>query len=166
MSIATHIMLATDFSDATEAAVEKAGELARSLNARLTVLRVHGHPPEPPEAVVPPDRLVWSSDLDDEAEQGLRLLQQNSFADIEQVTLAVAEDGTPYHAISDYAANHGVDLIVMGSHRRTGLAHIFFGSVAEKVVRHAGCPVLVVPPEIDGSPEDAIPASSRIHQPL
>ena len=60
MNVATHILLATDFSEASAAAVTMAGELARRFDAKLTVLRVHGHPPEPPEAVVPPERLIWS----------------------------------------------------------------------------------------------------------
>ena len=64
MDIANHLLLATDFSEGADDAVTKAGEIVRMLDAKLTVLNVHGHPPEPPEAIVPADRLVWSADLD------------------------------------------------------------------------------------------------------
>lgn len=146
MSIARHILVATDFSEFDEAAIGMAGELAQRLAAKLTVLHVHGHPPEPPEAVVPPERLVWSSDLDTDALQALQELKIAKLADVESIDLVTVEDGMPAHAIYKYASNHGMDLIVLGSHERTGLAHFFFASVPEKVVKHAPCAVLVVPP--------------------
>jgi nucleotide-binding universal stress UspA family protein len=52
--------------------------------------------------------------------------------------------GRPPQSIVDYAATEGFDLIVMGTHGRTGLSHAFLGSVAERVVRKAPCPVLTV----------------------
>lgn len=143
MNVATHILLATDFSETT--AVVKAGEMARMLDAKMTVLNVHGHPPEPPEAVVPPDRLVWSSDLDDRSREQLEELKRTQFRDVELLTLAFVEDGNPARAISDYAKEHGVDMIVMSTHARKGMAHFLWGSVAEKVVRQANCAVLIVP---------------------
>ena len=56
----------------------------------------------------------------------------------------VLESSDPADAIVNYATNVGVDLIVMGTHGRTGVSHLLMGSVAEKVVRHAPCPVLTV----------------------
>jgi universal stress protein A len=53
--------------------------------------------------------------------------------------------GTPYKAIVDAAVAEGVDLIVMSTHGRTGLAHMLIGSVTERVLRRAPCPVLAVP---------------------
>ena len=145
MSISTHILLATDFSEASLTAVQKAGEMARVLDAKLTVLHVHGHPPEPPEAYVPAERMVFSSDLDDDAEAALDELKSTLLADVEWISVATVEHGMSAKAICDYARAHGIDLIVMGSHGRSGLAHFFVGSVAEKVVKHAPCAVLVVP---------------------
>ena len=52
--------------------------------------------------------------------------------------------GDPDDAIVEYAREHGADLIVMGSHGHTGLRHLLMGSVAEHVLRHAPCPVLIV----------------------
>jgi universal stress protein A len=53
-------------------------------------------------------------------------------------------EGEPASSITEFATNHQMDLIVMGTHGRTGLMHIALGSVAEKVVRHSRCPVLTV----------------------
>jgi universal stress protein A len=55
------------------------------------------------------------------------------------------EFGMPVDNIVEKAANEGVDLIVMSTHGRTGLEHMILGSVTEKVVARASCPVLVVP---------------------
>jgi nucleotide-binding universal stress UspA family protein len=55
-----------------------------------------------------------------------------------------AREGTPYHEIIAFANEKDVDLIIMGTHGRGGLAHLLLGSVAEKVVRKAPCPVLTV----------------------
>jgi nucleotide-binding universal stress UspA family protein len=70
------------------------------------------------------------------------------------VRSARAERGHPAHAIVE-AANQGTyDLIVLGTHGRTGLARVLIGSVAERVVRLAGCPVLTVRPRSTGSRAD------------
>jgi universal stress protein A len=52
--------------------------------------------------------------------------------------------GVPYHEIVQAGQQFKADLIVLGTHGRTGLQHVFMGSTAERVVRHAACPVLVV----------------------
>ncbi len=145
MSIATHILLATDFSEAADEAVDKAGGLARTLGARLTVLHVHGRPPGAPEAVVTEEHLLSSADLDTKTRQDLEKLKSARLADIESVVLTSLAYASAAVAICDYADQHSVDLIVIGSHGRTGLTRLLIGSVAEKVVRHSTCPVLVVP---------------------
>ena len=53
---------------------------------------------------------------------------------------------SPYAEICGYATDTGIDLIVIGTHGRSGLSHVLLGSVAEKVVRKANCPVLTVRP--------------------
>ena len=67
--------------------------------------------------------------------------------------------GIPTRTIVDTAGEQGVDLIIMGTHGRTGLAHIFLGSVAEHVVRQGPCPVLVVrrAPDSSAPAEEALP---------
>ena len=66
-------------------------------------------------------------------------------ADIEPVALVSREHASAALAVCDYADQHDIDLIVIGSHGRTGLRRLLIGSVAEKTVRHANCPVMVVP---------------------
>jgi nucleotide-binding universal stress UspA family protein len=66
-------------------------------------------------------------------------------ADIEQLhATADAIVGTPAMSIVEYAEGHDIDLIVMGTHGRGGMSHLLMGSVAERVVRTARCPVLTV----------------------
>ena len=119
--------------------------MARCCDAKLTVLHVHGHPPAPPEAVVPAERLVWSSDLDAEAEQALEELKRTKLANVEWITLATLEETDTARAICSYAKQHGADLIVIGAHERSGVAYALLRSVAEKVLHHAPCAVFVVP---------------------
>jgi nucleotide-binding universal stress UspA family protein len=145
MSIATHILLATDFSDASEAAIAKSGELARNLDCKLTVLHVHGHPPGAPEVNVPPEKIISSADLDTESIETLKKLTEKELADVNFITHATLEHGSTALAICEYAGEHGVDLIVMGRHGRTGITRFLIGSVSEKVLRHAVCGVMVVP---------------------
>jgi universal stress protein A len=145
MTLTSHILLTTDFSEASEEAVVKAGELARSTRAKLTVLHVHGHPPTAPEAMVPEQKLVSSAELDRGARQALDELRRAKLPDLESASLATVEHLSAALGICDYADKHGVDMIVIGTHGRTGMTRLMIGSVAEKVVRHASCAVLVVP---------------------
>ena len=145
MSAATHILLTTDFSDASEEAVTKAGEMARATGAKLTVLNVHHQAPAAPEAVIPPDKQVTPAELDAEARQKLDDLRSTLLQGVESVSLVSLENVSAPLAICEYATQHGIDLIVIGTHGRTGMSRLLLGSVAEKVVRHASCPVLVVP---------------------
>jgi len=146
-----HILLTTDFSEASEQAILTAAELARSTGARLTVLNVRRHPPAAPEAVVPTEKLVSAADLDAEARHALNDLGSTLLSDVGDVSLVTIEHVSAAGAICEYAERHGVDLIVIGTHGRTGLTRFLIGSVAEKVVRHASCPILVVPHAERGS---------------
>ena len=69
--------------------------------------------------------------IDDHAPQGVQIVQE-------------LREGPPFVEIIRYAREAEIDLIVMGTHGRTGLAHVLLGSVAEKVVRKANCPILTV----------------------
>ena len=72
-----------------------------------------------------------------------RLAASVPLADIGRVTVT-ATVAWPYAEILRYANEHGVDLIVMGTHGRSGVSHVLLGSIAEKIVRRAPCPVLTV----------------------
>ena len=145
MGAASHILLTTDFSEASVEAVAKAGDMVQATGARLTVLHVHRHAPAAPEAVIPDEKHVTSADLDAGVRQDLEDLKRTMLPDVEPVSLVSLENVSTPLAICDYAEKNAVDLIVIGTHGRTGVTRLLIGSVAERVVRHASCPVLVVP---------------------
>lgn len=137
------ILVPTDFSTPSNAALDCTQRLAIRFSASLHLLHVLEEVPsagalgtavflnESPEA-----RSFRLADARD------RLKQQISDG---RVTLGATTEvifGSPAHVIADYAADNGFDLIVMGTHGRTGMAHLLVGSVAERVVRSASCPVL------------------------
>jgi universal stress protein A len=141
-----HILAPTDFSDYSKKALSDAFELAQTFGAKLSLLHVVELPPYPLEGFAPPavsaDLL---SDLERQASAELaRVLPEARQATIE-VTRAVAM-GAPSQTIVETAEAAHVDLIVMATHGRTGLSHLLIGSVAERVVRTAPCPVLTIRP--------------------
>jgi universal stress protein A len=118
------ILVPTDFSDTAEAAARVARAYAAVLSASVHLLHV--------------------ARRDEEATTVLLTGEANGFGSGISVTSAV-RFGDPAHAIVEYARGHGIDLIVMGTHGRTGVSRALLGSVAERVVRSAPCPVLTVP---------------------
>ena len=140
------ILVPTDFSEPSDAALEYARVLARTFGASLHLFHVvedqfvtgpfgaEMYAPHPPSTL---------SYLLAEAQAYLKQRLTNE----DRTTLRATTElivGTAARTIVDYAADNGYDLIVMGTHGRTGLAHVFVGSVAEHVVRSAHCPVLTV----------------------
>ena len=73
---------------------------------------------------------------------------------VSEVELSVIQHPSPGRALVEMAEDEGADLIILGSHGRSGLSRAFLGSVAERVVRHAPCPVLVVRGRCDNKPKD------------
>ena len=137
---AKHILACVDFSEQATAALAEVGEYARANGSKVTLIHVAD-----PQSFIPPQAVLEPPTATDRAahEAGLASLRDTHLADIE-VTLAVVEDHAPARAICDYAAEHGVDLIVVGSHGRGGMERWLIGSVAERVVRHASVNVYVV----------------------
>jgi nucleotide-binding universal stress UspA family protein len=136
-----HILVPVDFSGYAEQALEYASGLARKLPARLTLLHVLQMMPM---GVADGTALPYSyiQELEAEVQQRMETYRQRiQEAGLQGAILVVS--GAPFQSIVDTARDQHVDLIVMGTQGRTGLAHLFLGSVAEKVVRLAPCPVLV-----------------------
>jgi nucleotide-binding universal stress UspA family protein len=139
------ILHATDFSKASRAAFSKAVDLAKSQRAELWVLHVLSiSPPFVTEGYVPPK--VW-----DEIEAGARteakrqldrLVVRARRKGVRATGLVVL--GSPYQDIVRVARRMRADLLVIGTHGRTGLTKVLLGSVAERVLRTAPCPVLTV----------------------
>jgi len=135
-----HILVPHDFSETSGAAVRYAMALARNANARITFLHVGDSAEEAFNTEFP-------IGLEDAREDAVRERLLKIVTPQEQVEFApqfVVRPGSPAGEIVRYADEHDVDLIVMGTHGRGFVAHVVMGSVAEKVVRTAPCPVLTV----------------------
>lgn len=136
------ILAPTDFGDSSKSALRYAVAFADQFGAAVDLL----HVVEPP----PPGVLMSYVPLDDlkktmlsEAEKNLEELHAEWAEYCFPVTKAVVE-GYPFVEIVKYAREHNVDMIVLGTHGRGAVSHMLIGSVAEKVVRKAPCPVLTV----------------------
>lgn len=154
------ILVPTDFSAASTFALEYATQLAKRLGASINILHVIEDPfvagawsSEIYVAEVPQLRAA----IIQEAEKRL----ENALSPADRKTFSVTSDvmtGSPASTIAKVAEERHIDLIVMGTHGRSGMAHLLLGSVAEKVVRIASCPVLTIRGEAReaGSEEAAI----------
>ena len=146
----TRILVPVDFSAHSDRALRYATTLADRFNATVEVLHVVEDPfvsgAWSPEAVAPniPELLA---DLVAAARGKLDELKAATIrrgVRLETTVLTTVLTGKPADSIADYARTERFDLIVMGTHGRTGLSHALLGSVAERVVRKAPCPVLTV----------------------
>ena len=140
-----HILAPTDFSDHSKGALSDALELAQTFGATLSLLHVIEPSPYLGEFTPPTMGPGQLGDLERQATAELaRVLPDAQGATIE-VTRAVTIGSPPRKIVETAEAAH-VDLIVMATHGRTGLSHLVMGSVAERVVRTAPCPVLTIRP--------------------
>jgi nucleotide-binding universal stress UspA family protein len=151
------ILHPTDFSDHSAVAFRMACALARDYDARLVVLHVTGLPAIAfVEGVVPPQ----PEDYFAAAEAELRRVRPPDARIRVEHRL---KEGDPVTEILEAAREAGADLIVMGTHGRTGLGRFLMGSVAEHVVRHATCPVVTVrtPFPVDEPASEALAGTAR-----
>jgi nucleotide-binding universal stress UspA family protein len=140
------ILVPVDFSAHSERALRVATTFAARFGAQLELLHIVEDPfvsgAWSAEAFVPniPELM---NDLIADARRRIEALRAIATGEGVLVETTVLT-GEPVRTIVDQAATGGFDLIVMGTHGRTGLSHVFIGSVAERVVRKAPCPVLTV----------------------
>jgi len=138
------ILLAIDFSDYSEVACEYALTLAQSFNSSLLVLHVINEPVDLRGFYVPH---ISFEQLEQEIETGaVKMLEtfcNENLKEFSAFTTAVVT-GVPYEEIIRVAAEQESSLIIIGTHGRTGLDHLIFGSTAERVVRSAPCPVMTI----------------------
>ncbi|MGD9856750.1 MAG: universal stress protein [Planctomycetaceae bacterium] len=132
------ILVPVDFSEPSVNAIHDALELA---GEKGKVRLLHVLPPL--ESISP--GVVWGDLSDDSREQHVRdfaktFLDEHGFQDL----VFDVRIGPPGHTIADYAADSGTDLIVISSHGYHGIKRMLLGSVAEAVIRHAQCAVLVI----------------------
>ena len=141
-----NVLVATDFGEASETALVYGRDLARTFGATLHVLHVVDDVPA--KAISGEGYAVDFSDFQRAVEKSAhKKLDAIVRADDRRELGAKAllrTSTTPASAIVSYAKEAGIDLIVVGTHGRGAMAHLFLGSVAERVVRSASCPVLAV----------------------
>lgn len=159
------ILVATDFGEASDVALRYGQTLAKHFGAHLHVLHVAQNAYF--NAVGSDAFVALSPGIQDEVEAAAR----NHLAELlpdggrsGPATTAVVETSTsPVFTILDYAKRNRIDLIVMGTHGRGPMAHLLMGSVAERVVRLAPCPVLTVRhPEHEFVLPDALVAATHV----
>jgi len=137
MIVLKTVLVATDFSPPSDAALAYGRALARTFGASLHLLHVVENYFLRPTAAAPymiqeARTRMLDEQLNDEDRQQLGA----------RAVLEISDE--PAHAIADYARAQNIDLIVMGTHSRSGLERLLVGSVAEHVIRTAPCPVLTV----------------------
>ena len=151
-----NILCPTDLSDASVRALTYAAAFARWYGAQLTVL--HAVPTFDPIVVAPgtfydPVQMVVPRSREEIREEMRRITNRAGMESLD--VILSAQDGDPARNIIDHALETAADLVVMGTHGRGGFERLLIGSVAEKVVRKAPCPVLLVPPHLTAAvPED------------
>jgi nucleotide-binding universal stress UspA family protein len=155
---AKNILFATDFSDASQAALEYASSLAHDAGATLYIVHV-GHFPVSciDGAALGVTPFIVAPELDDWQEV------RNQLGKIVPTIRDVRFEhryleGSPADEIVDFARRQNIDVIVIGTHGRTGLNHILMGSVAEAVIRRASCPVLTVKQPVSAATTNAVPS--------
>jgi nucleotide-binding universal stress UspA family protein len=140
------ILVPTDFSAHSKEAQAWAAELARRYDASLTLVHVY----QPISYALPEGYVLPSANLLADLEVSLGRALDDAKKQLEassglRVDTALMQ-GVPFAEIVRFAREGSYDLIVLSTHGRTGLRHVLLGSVAEKVVRKAPCPVLTVRP--------------------
>lgn len=145
-----NILLPTDFSNLSLSAASYAIDIAKQYGAKVHLLNVLEK--------TPPILAIRSLDLseekiiktiDEEARNSLdkALAKVNKDKSVE--IIPVIKKGVDFEVINEYCKSNNIDLIVIATHGRTGILHTLLGSVAEKVIRYASCPVLVITPSED-----------------
>jgi nucleotide-binding universal stress UspA family protein len=146
------ILHPTDFSEFSSHAMRYAASFAQEYAATLYVLHIVEEVHTPLYFDVPqfylqsPDSRSWTqlmAEMEDKSRRSLEDILPQEFKSTIQ-TVYLIRRGDPFHEIMQCASDIQADIIVCGTHGRTGLQHALFGSVAEKLVRKAPCPVFTV----------------------
>jgi nucleotide-binding universal stress UspA family protein len=143
MTELSKILVPVDFSEHSERALVYAKELARAFGARLHLTHVY-----PPTAYITPQMTpapVLMPDFREQTQKAFEEYLARARRDYDVPLTGTLAEGTPHVEIVRVAKEIGADLIVMGTHGRSGLEHLLIGSVAERVIRGSDVPVITVP---------------------
>ena len=136
------ILVPIDFSDCSRKAMQYGISFARQFNSEILLLHVIVAVPPPPQVLVVEAETLGAK----YHEQAARDLSEwrKEAVPLASVKAAIRSGMSAHSEIVEAARETNCDLILIGSHGRTGLARVLLGSTAEQVVRHASCPVLVI----------------------
>jgi nucleotide-binding universal stress UspA family protein len=148
MSFTQKIVAPTDFSPASLLALDAAALLAKQFGASIVMLYVYDPSLLSPLYAVPGAGAMLEitprvPEFEENVRKEMARIRDERLAGI-PVDLAVVQHTSAAEGICEHAQRCGADLIALSTHGRTGLAHMLIGSVAERVVRHAPCPVLTL----------------------
>ncbi len=153
MEVFQRILVPTDFSDASNRALDVALELARKFNAEVVVAHFWGVPAYPYLAEGYP-----ATDLTASLQRAADAHMAQTIARVQRAlpgARSISRLGMPWEEILKTIESERIDAVVMGTHARHGINRLLLGSVAEKVVRSSPVPVLTVPPGADDKPRAA-----------
>ena len=146
-----HILVTTDFSDASKVAFDIAAYQSKMEGTKVTLLTVARDwivPPEMMSQVAMPERIEeYRKNIRKQAEDQLRPLTSRFHGQKVELKIIVSMN-EPADDICEFAKSAGCDLIVMSTQGHGSLGALIMGSTSQKVVRHAPCPVLLVPAHI------------------
>lgn len=145
MTVATHILTSTDFSNTSDFGVREAAKLAKLTGAKVTL--VHVFEPGPPmvaDGVGVSGSLGNDNEIITAARRSLERVRDKDLRGVDNVEIELLQGSSASATLCEYAEKNGIDMIVLSTHGRTGLAHLLIGSVAERVVRHASCAVMTI----------------------
>ncbi len=135
------ILVPSDFSDASRKALRYAARFAEQFGSRIILVHVL-------EPAMSPDFTTFPLALDEdkviEAARNRLLHLARGFLNERQIDSAIVRRGSPFHEIAEAAQELRVDLIILATHGYSGIKRALLGSTAERVVRHAQCPVMTV----------------------
>jgi nucleotide-binding universal stress UspA family protein len=160
MKTFTHIVVPTDFSATARDALSMACAMARGTAAKISL--VHVVPDvwrQPWVAEAGIELAGLQREMDDDAQKRLQALAaEEEFRGVPVRPVVLV--GAPHVEVADYVDTHGVDLIIVGTHGHGPARRFLLGSVAERLIRMARCPVLAIPHEtLRGKPAEAHEAS-------
>ncbi len=140
------ILLPTDFSEVSQPSLTYARDLAEAFDAQLHCLHVVDDAYQYWSAIGP-ESLPIGPPPEELLQLGRTRMEKfcaEYLRDMKKSVISQVEYGRPFAEIIDYAREHAIDLIVMGTHGRGAIAHMLLGSTTEKVIRKSPCPVLTI----------------------
>jgi universal stress protein A len=138
------ILVPTDFSIPAEKALKYAIPFARQLGATITLVHIVDGDRYPSFVPMELERKRILQSLSEYAETQMKKLEQRYASEAPMARKSIVRTGKPYEEVVKVASQMKADMIIMATHGYTGLKHTLLGSTAERVVRHARCPVLTV----------------------